>query len=134
MIKFFAVSSFFEALTLLKKVRKGVYGGVEQELAKEFKDKTIEQIRANRDMILITTSAMIIKLRLPDKHQRLSKKDGYRLIYLVSQQNDTVVFLTIYPKNGPAQKLDISDAELTFLLEEFSQETNTGTLSQFTFK
>ncbi len=85
-------------------------------------------------MILITTSAMIIKLRLPDKHQRLSKKDGYRLIYLVSQQNETVAFLTIYPKNGPAQKLDISDEELTLLLEEFSEEASAGSLSPYTFK
>lgn len=34
-------------------------------------------------MILLEGDLVIIKLRLPDRKQHLSRKDGYRLIYLV---------------------------------------------------
>ena len=85
-------------------------------------------------MILIEEDAIIIKLRLPDKRQRLSRKDGYRLIYLVSKTNNVVVFLSIYPKNGPSQKLDISNQELKEMLSTFIKEGNNGSLSKFEFK
>lgn len=44
-------------------------------------------------MILLEGDLVIIKLRLPDKKQHLSRKDGYRLIYLVSKTDEIVVFL-----------------------------------------
>lgn len=82
-------------------------------------------------MILLTTDNIVIKLRIPDKKQRLSKTDGYRLIYLVSKTKDKVVFLDIYPKNGPSQQLDISDKELMRLLEIFAEESFSKQLSEY---
>ena len=78
MICFYTITSFREALSELLKVRKNVYSGVEKELSREFIDNSIENIRNNRDMVLIEEDWVIIKLRLPDKKQRLSKKDGLR--------------------------------------------------------
>lgn len=80
-------------------------------------------------MILSENDLIVIKLRLPDKRQRLSKKDGYRLIYLVSKINETVVFLDVYPKNGPLQQLSISDSALKQLLSDFVEETQNNVLS-----
>ena len=82
-------------------------------------------------MILFTADEIVIKLRLPDKKQRLSKKDGYRLIYLVSKISETVVFLDIYPKNGPSQQLDISDKDLAILLEKFAEEEQNRSLIDY---
>ena len=82
-------------------------------------------------MILISNEFIVIKLRLPDKKQRLSKKDGYRLIYLVSKRTDNVVFLDVYPKNGPSQQLNISDDNLAVLLDQFALEANEGLLIDF---
>lgn len=82
-------------------------------------------------MILIEGDWVIIKLRLPDKKQRLSRKDGFRLIYLVSKVDDLVVFLDIYPKNGPLQQLDIDDAEIKRLIEEFIEEGEAGELENY---
>ncbi len=82
-------------------------------------------------MILLTDDDIVIKLRLPDKKQRLSKKDGYRLIYLVSKISETVVFLDIYPKNGPSQQLDISDNDLARMLELFADEEQRHTLIEY---
>ena len=131
MIQFLSISYFRNRIEALLKVKRGVYKNVCNEISREFKDRQIEEIRNNRDMILLTDDEIVIKLRLPDKKQRLSKKDGYRLVYLVSKISETVVFLDIYPKNGPSQQLDISDKDLTKLLEQFADEEEKHTLIDY---
>ena len=131
MIHFLSISFFRNRIESLLKVKRGVYKNVSNEISREFKGRTIEEIRNNRDMILLTADDIVIKLRLPDKKQRLSKKDGYRLVYLVSKISETVVFLDIYPKNGPSQQLDISDKDLAILLEQFAEEEQSQSLSDY---
>ncbi len=131
MTRFYTISAFRNALSELLKVRKNVYAGIENEIYKEFENASIDTIRNNRDMILIEGDSIIIKLRLPDKKQRKSRKDGYRLIYLVSKEEDMVTFLTVYPKNGPSQKINLSKEELTSLVGQFIQETSEGNLEPY---
>ena len=52
-------------------------------------------------------------------------------VYLVSKISETVVFLDIYPKNGPSQQLDISDKDLAILLEQFAEEEQSQSLSDY---
>lgn len=96
-----SITSFRKRLAALLKVKRGVYTGVTDEICQTFNGATIEQIRQNRDMILMNNDAVVIKLRLPDKKQRLSKSDGYRLVYLVMKKLPVVTLLDIYPKRGP---------------------------------
>lgn len=131
MISFKTISSFRSRLSGLLKVRRKVYANVENEIKREFAGKPIEQIRQNNDMILLEADLIVIKLRLPDKKQRLSRKDGFRLIYLVSKTDEIVVFLDIYPKNGPLQQLDIADDELKNLIREFVSEVQLGILEDY---
>ncbi len=131
MIRYCSITHFSERLKSLSNVKKGVYSNVGNEIKSEFSGKTIEEIRNNRDMILMADDAIVIKLRLPDRKHRLSKKDGYRLIYLVSKMKETVVFLDIYPKRGPMQQITISDKELAELLKAFSDEVKSGSLVPF---
>lgn len=98
MVQFVSITSFRKRLAALFKVKRGVYAGAPNEICQAFKNATIEQIRQNRDMILMNNDAVVIKLRMPDKKQRLSKADGYRLIYLVMKQIPLVVLLDVYPK------------------------------------
>lgn len=133
MISFKTITSFRSRLSGLLKVRRKVYANVENEIKREFTGKPIEQIRQNNDMILLEGDLVIIKLRLPDKKQRLSRKDGYRLIYLVSKTDEIVVFLDIYPKNGPLQQLDIADDELKNLIKQFINEVQLGMLEDYLF-
>lgn len=128
---FYTITFFREALSELLKVRKKVYAGVEKEIYRQFKDCSIEDIRNNRDMVLIEEEWVMIKLRLPDKKQRLSKKDGYRLIYLVSKQTEDVTFLTIYPKNGPSQRISIPNEEMKILLSQYLSEAAAGVLQLY---
>jgi mRNA-degrading endonuclease RelE of RelBE toxin-antitoxin system len=125
MIRFVSITAFRTALEALLKIKRGVYAGVSAEICAAFKDVPIEQIRSNRDMILMDNDSITIKLRLPDKKQRLSKADGYRLIYMVMKNIPVVALLTIYPKRGPMQKLDLEENELVQLMNDFSTESQT---------
>ena len=71
MISFKTITSFRSRLFSLLKVRRKVYANVENEIKREFSGKPIEQIRQNNDMILLEGDLIVIKLRLPDKKQRL---------------------------------------------------------------
>ena len=105
-----------------------MYATVEDELNDAFSGVSIEQIRQNYDMILLDDPRIVIKLRLPDKKHRLSKRDGYRLIYLVYKDCEEVAFLDIYPKNGPMQQLDIDDASVVELVRQYVDEKERGVL------
>lgn len=131
MICFETITHFRERLQALMDYKRSVYSGAETEIKSAFKGVSIEQIRQNRDMILMQDDSIAIKLRLPDHRQRLSKKDGYRLIYLVSMIEERVAFLDIYPKRGPLQQLDIPDEELLRLLSLYVQEGNNDQLQFF---
>lgn len=122
MIRFVSISAFRAALDALLKVKRGVYDGVTYEICRAFQGASIEQIRANRDMILIDDDSVTIKLRLPDKSRKLSKADGYRLIYMVLKDAPVVVLLTVYPKRGSLQKIDLDRGELGVLLHDFWNE------------
>ena len=123
-IRFVSIAEFRTALDALLRVKRGVYSGVPSEICNAFQNVSIEQIRQNRDMILMDNDSITIKLRLPDKKHRLSKADGYRLIYMVMKQVPVVGLLTVYPKRGPMQKLDLEEGELKRLMEAFSAESS----------
>lgn len=82
-------------------------------------------------MILLEGDMIVIKLRLPDRKHRLAKKDGYRLIYMVSKVAPVVAFLDIYPKNGPLQQLNEDDRMVARLVEMFIDEAEDSSLQDF---
>lgn len=131
MIRFATISYFRERLLDLLKVKKGVYSTVEDEIRREFLAKPIEEIRINNDMVLMEGDMVIIKLCLPDKKHRLARKDGFRLVYMVSKIVPMVAFLDIYPKNGPLQQLNEPDSELIRLVRLFISESENGVLEDY---
>ena len=131
MISFKTISNFRLRLFVLLKIKRKVYANVENEIRLEFANKSIGQIRQNNDMVLLEGDLIVIKLRLPDKKMHISKKDGYRLIYLASKSDEIVVFLDIYPKNGPLQQLAIDEKDLKRILKEFITEAQTGILEDW---
>lgn len=133
MISFQTISSFRARLQALIDIRKGVYSSVPAEIKREFESADIETIRHNRDMILIQNDLVIVKYRLGDKRMKLSKANGYRLIYMVSTLHERVIFLDIYPKRGPLQQLDIDDRQLMRLIEEYLEEDAGHQLMNYEF-
>ena len=133
MISFQTISSFRARLQALIDIRKGVYSSVPAEIKREFESADIETIRHNRDMILIQNDLVIVKYRLGDKRMKLSKANGYRLIYMVSTLHERVIFLDIYPKRGSLQQLDIDDRQLMRLIEEYLEEDAGHQLMNYEF-
>ncbi|MBR1401281.1 MAG: hypothetical protein IJ562_06785 [Prevotella sp.] len=131
MIEFHAIAYFLQRVAALKAVRRGVYATVEDEICKSFVGQSIEMIRQNRDMILIDDEHVVIKLRMPDRKHKLSKKDGYRLIYIVYKDREEVGLLDVYPKNGPSQQLDIDDKQVISLVQQYIDEKAKGLLSAY---
>ncbi len=131
MITYYAITTFKIQLQALLKAKRNVYAGARDEIKTAFENVSIDVIRNNRDMILLDDPLIVIKLRLPDRKHKLSRKDGFRLIYMVYKNSERVIFLNIYPKNGPLQKLDITDSELLDLLEEYNQEAINNQLSLY---
>lgn len=123
MVTFFSISVFRERLQALMSAKRGAYAGVDHEIIDAFRSATIDEIRNNRDMILLDDPLVVVKLRLPDHKNRRSRKDGYRLIYLTYRNQEKVVFLDIYPKNGPSQQLDTSDDRLLDLIQTYNEES-----------
>lgn len=132
MIIFNAISYFLQRVKVLKDVKRGVYFTVEEEVKASFAGATIEEIRQNRDMILLDDEHIIIKLRMQDRKHKLSKKDGYRLIYIVYKEREEVGLLDVYPKNGPMQQLDIDDKQVVFLVQQYKEEKENGLLAKYT--
>lgn len=133
MIIFNTISTFRTRLQNLLDIRKGVYASIPAEIKREFQSASIDTIRNNPDMILIQNEAVIVKYRLGDKRMKLSKANGYRLIYMVSTIIDRVVFLDVFPKRGPLQQLNIDDKEILRLIEEFNSEASNGLLKEYEF-
>ena len=131
MIEFHAIAYFLQRVADLKAVRRGVYATVEDEISKSFAGQNIEMIRQNRDIILMDDEHVVIKLRMPDRKHKLSKKDGYRLIYIVYKDREEVGLLDVYPKNGPSQQLDIDDKQVISLVQQYIDEKAKGLLSAY---
>ena len=62
MVNFASVTTFRTRLSALLKVKRGVYAAVPDAICIAFKNATIEQIRQNRDMVLLNNDAVVIKL------------------------------------------------------------------------
>lgn len=128
---YYSISHFRERISALLKVKRGVYAGVVQEIHDAFDGASIETIRNNRDMILMDEEHVFVKLRIPDHKRKLSKRDGFRLIYLVYKYEDIVVLLDIYPKQGPLQQISINDNDLADLIELYVEERKSAILEQY---
>lgn len=82
-------------------------------------------------MVLNETQFTVIKFRIPNSGQNTSKRDGFRLIYLVHKQKEEVVFLYVYPKRG-AQGLNTVDAEkIVSLLRDYVSERQESKLESY---
>lgn len=121
-MEYFAISTFLEQVSKLTKKPKDGYNGLISEICSDFCQKTKDEIYQNRDMIYNSDKYDLIKLRLKDSKNGLSKRDGYRLLYLLLRETDRVVFLDVYPKRGANGLNNVSDEWIKHLLTTFLKE------------
>ena len=129
-MNYFTSSTFRETLNGLLKKRKEGYSSVSMDICQSLNDMPDYILRDTNERILQTSNYRIVKLRVVNSGQRLSKADGFRLIYLVSLVSDDVVLLRVFPKRGSKSMVNISNAEYLRLVNELFNESKTNQLHQ----
>lgn len=125
---FYTSSTFRRNLeSLTKKPREG-YMSVAKDICNALEEMPDNILRDTNDRVRQLPDYRIVKLRLPNSGQNLSKTNGFRLIYWVSLLADDVVLLTIYPKRGPQSAVDLIDSEYGRLVVEMTQESKANRL------
>ena len=133
-MNFYTTSTFRKTLTSLTKKPKEGYKSVVKDICKALLSMEPNIIRDTNDRIKQFEDFRVVKLRLPNSGQHLSRPDGFRLIYYVSLISDDVALLRIYPKRGPQGIVDLVDEEYDRLLVEMVTENKTKTLHKVDVK
>ena len=127
---FYTTSTFRETLAALTKKSKDGYMSVTKDVCNGLTSMPANILRDTNDRIRHFAEYRIVKLRLPNSGQNLSKPNGFRLIYWVSMKNDVAVLLRIYPKRGSQSAVDLVDDEYDRLLVEMVNESKDHQLHQ----
>jgi len=125
---FLSISYFRNALLKLLKARRDEYKSIKHDITKILNGKKPEELFSYPDMIHQDKNFKIIKLRLLNSASKLSKKDGYRLIYVINNKKDLVCLFYTYPKRGSLGQIDISDNDLADYVEEYINKLGDKTL------
>lgn len=129
-MNFFTISTFRDVVaSLIKKPREG-YSSVVADICAELQSMPDNILRDTNERIIQTTEYRVVKLRVANSNLKLSKSNGFRLVYLVSLITDDVFLLTVFPKRGTKGISNIPNAEYVRLLNELSQETSSKLLHQ----
>ena len=129
-MKFYTTPTFRLLLASLTKKQREGYMSVVKDICSQLKEMDVNNLRESNDRVRQLQDYRIVKLRLPNTGQKLSKSNGFRLIYWVSLLTDKVVLMSIYPKRGPQSAVDLVDAEYARLLEEMTAESKNHSLHQ----
>lgn len=122
MCEYYSTSCFRNQVCELTKKAKEGYRSVLEDICNELKDKSIDEIRITLDRVKDEENFTIVKLRLQNEGLKLSKKDGFRLIYLVRKDKDIVILLDVYPKRGPKQRLNVKNNDYNIYLKNYLDE------------
>ena len=129
-MNFFTISTFRDVVaSLIKKPREG-YSSVVADICAELQSMPDNILRDTNERIIQTPEYRVVKLRVANSNLKLSKSNGFRLVYLVSLITDDVFLLTVFPKRGTKGISNIPNAENVRLLNELSQETSSKLLHQ----
>lgn len=129
-MNFFTISTFRDVVaSLIKKPREG-YSSVVADICAELQSMPDNILRDTNERIIQTPEYRVVKLSVANSNLKLSKSNGFRLVYLVSLITDDVFLLTVFPKRGTKGISNIPNAEYVRLLNELSQETFSKLLHQ----
>ena len=127
---FYTTTTFRESLAALTKKAKDGYMTVKKDICDALTDMPDNILRDTNDRVYQFPEYRVVKLRVMNSGQKLSKPNGFRLIYFVSLLHDSVVLMRIYPKRGPLAAVDLMNAEYTRLQMEVFNESKARKLHQ----
>lgn len=130
-MRFYTITTFRKNISDLTKKTKDGYQTVMTDIRNALSKMPDNVLRETNDRVFQTDQFRIIKLRLPNSGQSLSKSNGFRLIYLALLTKDVVTLLSIYPKRGSQGKVNIDKVELQRLIQEYIVEYSNDSLEVF---
>jgi hypothetical protein len=129
-MNFYTISTFREVTaSLVKKPREG-YATLVADICNELQSMPENILRDSNERIIQTAEYRVVKLRVCNSGQKLSKANGFRLVYMVSLVTNDVVLMTIFPKRGAKGIDNIPNAEYIRLQMELLDESKAGSLHQ----
>lgn len=131
MCNFSSTDTFNRQITNLIKRPKDGYSSVKEDICKEFRGKTYQEIFNSPEMVKDERHIRIIKMRLRNSAQNLSKRDGYRLIYLIHKESKDIVLLYVYPKRGNKGQSTVSENDILNFIECYIENKESNTLTAF---
>lgn len=127
---FYTSTTFRESLASLMKKNKDGYTTVVKDICDALGEMEDNILRDTNDRVFQFPEYRVVKLRVANSGRKLSKSNGFRLIYWVSLLHDNVVLMRVYPKCGPQAAIDLVNAEYTRLQMEVFNESKANMLHQ----
>lgn len=125
---YYTSSSFRTSiLHLTKKVKDG-YVTVIKDICDTLRDMPYNILRDTNDRVFQYQDYRVVKLRVTNSGLKLSKANGFRLIYWISLKRDIIILMSVYPKRGPQAVVDLLPAEYTRLQTEIFTENQAHSL------
>lgn len=129
-MQYFTTDSFRKQLK--KILKKDFYKSANKDINDFLSDLKLSEIiqipiiLSSKDNI-----SLLKKTRIKNSYKRLGTRGGFRLIYVVDKQKESVILLFIYPKTNTYGQADISNKELQFLIENYNYEKENDLFLEF---
>lgn len=115
-MKFYSIKKFDNQIKEITKKSKDGYSSYLKDISDFFRNKSSETLLKYIVTIeQITKNSVLKKSKVENSFQKLSSKDGYRVIYVLNTDTDTIYLLYVYPKRGKFGQLDIKQNVKKFL-------------------
>lgn len=126
----YTISTFRDVIiSLTKKPREG-YSSLINDICTVLQSMPINILRDSNERILQTSTFRVVKLRVCNSGQKLSKSNGFRLIYFISLHTDEMVLLNVFPKRGAKGISNIPSSEYKRILNALIKENDVRQLHQ----
>lgn len=123
-----STSTFRQSLKIISKRPEHGYASCCKDICDELQGKSFDDIFVMNFLVKEIGQLRIIKIRVQNSEQKLSRADGFRLIVLCNRKYDETVLLKVYPKRGRHGQADIPKREYKELLQIYAEEKKSSSL------
>lgn len=106
------------------------YKSCKKDICQELENLTIDDIFDSPSRIKDAKDIRIIKFRIKNSAQHLSKSNGFRLILCCDKRRSKITLFNIYPKRGPLGMLTQPSKEYEMQLKEYLDALKRNTLME----
>ncbi len=130
-MKIFLTSDFFSQATRLIKKPKDGYQSCLEDIISSISNKNINDLIIGNPVLFEQDPINLVKIRLPNSFQKLSKRDGFRLISVIDKESESFTLVYIFPKTGKYGQDNISKKDEINLLNNYLDEEEAEKLKSF---